>query len=130
MCELAGVDVAFPMLEEGVVAFSATLPPDLKLRRTTLRYFFKEALKGFLPPEVLGKEKHGFGLPVGPWLLNHQPLQDLARSSVDEVARRGIVQRTFLDYLCDDALRQHPAYYGALIWVLMMLGIWLQKLPR
>jgi len=130
MCELAGVDVAFPMLEESVVSFSAMVPPGLKLRRTELRYFFKEALKGFLPAKILRKQKHGFGLPVGPWLLNHQPLRDLARSSLDEVAQRGIVQSPFLNYLCDDALRQHPAYYGSLVWVLMMLGRWLQKLQR
>jgi asparagine synthase (glutamine-hydrolysing) len=55
-CELAGVDVAFPLLDEEVVAFSARLAPGLKLRRTHLRYFFKESLRGFLPDATLAKK--------------------------------------------------------------------------
>ena len=34
-------------------------------------FFYKEALKDFLPQETLRKEKHGFGLPFGEWALSH-----------------------------------------------------------
>ena len=57
MCDAAGVDVAFPMLHESVVDFASALPPDFKLRRTKLRYFFKEALRGFLPEEISDQGK-------------------------------------------------------------------------
>ncbi|HET6757428.1 MAG TPA: asparagine synthase-related protein, partial [Burkholderiales bacterium] len=40
-CELAAVDVRFPMLADSVVAFSSTLAPELKLKGTKLRWFFK-----------------------------------------------------------------------------------------
>ncbi len=42
-CELAGVEVAFPFLDDEIVAYSAQLEPTLKLKGTKLRYFFKEA---------------------------------------------------------------------------------------
>ena len=85
MCALAGVDVVFPLLDERVVEFSATLAPDLKLRGTQLRWFFKEALRDFLPAEIITKQKHGFGLPVGTWLVEHPPLRDLARDAIDSL---------------------------------------------
>ena len=79
MCELAGVDVGFPLLDERVVVIlRRACRPDLKLRGTQLRWFFKQALRDFLPPEIISKKKHGFGLPVGAWLIDAQPLFDLA----------------------------------------------------
>lgn len=127
MCELAGVDVAFPMLDERLVEFSQRLSADLKLRGTQLRWFFKQALLDFLPPQVITKEKHGFGLPVGAWLLEYRPLFDLAADSIGLLRNRGIVQPRFLDELLGPRLREHPAYFGTMVWVLMMLGLWLDS---
>lgn len=127
MCELAGVDVAFPMLHDPVIDFSLALPPDHKLRGGTLRWFFKEALRDFLPPEIIAKEKHGFGLPVGIWLQEHRALHELAGDSLTGLARRGIVRRDFLRQLVDQHLREHGAYYGTMVWILMMLELWFQS---
>jgi asparagine synthase (glutamine-hydrolysing) len=46
MCDLAGVDVAYPMLNDDLVAFSARLPAHLKLKGTRLRYFFQGGAEG------------------------------------------------------------------------------------
>jgi asparagine synthase (glutamine-hydrolysing) len=127
MCALAGVDVAFPMLDERVLEFSLALPGRLKLRGTTLRWFFKEALRGFLPPEVIAKRKHGFGLPVGAWLVGHAPLTDLAVAAIEPLKQRGIVQASFIESLLVKRLGEHPAYFGTMVWVLMMLGLWLES---
>lgn len=125
MCELAGVDVTFPLLDDVVIEFSAQLPADMKLRGTRLRWFFKEALRDFLPPEVIAKQKHGFGLPVGAWLMKHRPLLELAGAAIDSLRARGIVRAAFADDLRQRLLPAHPAYYGTMVWVLMMLALWL-----
>jgi len=126
-CEMAGVEVAFPLLDEKVVEFSARLPARMKLRGTRLRWFFKEALRDFLPPEVIAKRKHGFGLPVGAWLGEHRPLLSLAKDAIDVLRPYRIVRPDFVDELCRRLLPAHPAYYGTMIWVLMMLGLWLDS---
>ena len=125
MCNLADIDVTFPLLDDRIVEFSSRLPDDLKLRGTQLRWFFKQALNDFLPPEIITKKKHGFGLPVGHWLIAHKPLFDLASDSIESLAPRNIVRREFARQLLDVKLREHPAYYGVMVWVLMMLGLWL-----
>jgi asparagine synthase (glutamine-hydrolysing) len=127
MCELAGVDVAFPMLDERVVEFSARLAPELKLRGTQLRWFFKWALRDFLPPAVIAKQKHGFGLPVGAWLVGHKPLLELATESIRSLDRHGYVRRDFINELLDRRLQEHPKFFGGMVWVLMMLGLWLDS---
>jgi asparagine synthase (glutamine-hydrolysing) len=127
MCELAGIDVAFPMLDDDLVAFSGHLPSSYKLRGTQLRWFFKEALRDFLPPAVLTKKKHGFGLPVGVWLTTHRPLFDLACDALATLRTRGIFEPRFTAELTDRLLPQHPGYYGVMVWVMMILAIWLES---
>jgi asparagine synthase (glutamine-hydrolysing) len=126
-CELAGVDVSFPMLNDEVVAFSARLAPHLKLKGTKLRYFFKEALRGFLPDAIIKKKKHGFGLPFGPWLRNHRGLQELADDSLQDLKARGIVRAEFVNELLTIHLANHPEYHGSMIWILMMLEQWFSR---
>jgi asparagine synthase (glutamine-hydrolysing) len=127
---LAGMQVAFPMLDDRLLAFSLRLPTEYKLKGLTLRWFFKEALRGFLPDEILAKKKQGFGLPFGVWLTRHRPLMTLARDSLRSLAPRGIVRPAFIDELFDRRLAEHPGYYGEMVWILMMLEQWLlQRAP-
>jgi len=127
--ELAGVDVRFPLLHDEVVAFSARLAPALKLRGPRLRYFFKKALRDFLPPEIITKTKHGFGLPFGRWLQSHEPLRRLAFESLSRLKGRDIVRAEFIDQLTSVHVNSHADYYGTLVWILMMLEQWLEQHP-
>jgi asparagine synthase (glutamine-hydrolysing) len=124
MCDLAGVECCFPMLDERVVDFSAHLAPRLKLKGTRLRYFFKQALGDLLPREIIAKSKHGFGLPFGIWLEKHRPLRELAMDSLADLRRRRIVRPEFVDDLTGALLKDHASYYGVMVWVLMMLENW------
>ena len=127
MCDRAGVDVAFPLLDPSVVDFSAKLAPSLKLRRGQLRYFFKKALQDFLPDEILRKTKHGFGLPAGPWIASDPRLRSLAGDALHSLGKRGIVRADFLDDLVGSRIREHAGYYGTMVWILVMLELWFAR---
>ena len=127
---LAGLEVGFPFLDDRLVDFSLRLDPELKVKGLTLRWFFKEALKDFLPAEIIAKKKHGFGLPFGVWAVEHAALRRLAVDSLDYLRERRIVRADFLDRLLKEHLPQYPGYYGELVWILMILSQWLQARPR
>ena len=126
-CELAGMEAVFPFLNDDMVAFSARLAPLHKLKGTKLRYFFKEALRGTLPDQIISKQKHGFGLPFGVWLQNHKPLQALAADSLSDLKLRNIIRADFIDKLLDKHLGEHAGYHGTMVWVLMMLEQWYRQ---
>jgi asparagine synthase (glutamine-hydrolysing) len=123
---LAGVSVGFPMLDASLVDFSMRLPADYKLRRGQLRWFFKEALRGFLPEAVITKKKQGFGLPFGVWMVQHPGLQAMARDAMKSLVGRGLLQPAFQRQLLDELLPQHPHYHGTMVWILLMLEHWLR----
>jgi asparagine synthase (glutamine-hydrolysing) len=126
MAEAAGVEVIFPMLDDDLVAFSCGLPPSDKVHHQTLRWFYKKALRGFLPDTILDKSKHGFGLPFGPWALSHEPLKELVYTRLDELARRRWVRPEYIQTLRNMHAEVHPVYYGTMIWILVTLESWLQ----
>ena len=123
---LAGIDVGFPFLDDRMLEFSLKLPTSYKLKGLKLRWFFKEALRGFLPDEILVKKKHGFGLPFGPWAVSHAPLNKLATDALHGLAERKIVRKEFIDTLLKEHLPAHPGFYGELVWIMTMLELWLQ----
>ncbi|HQC99196.1 MAG TPA: asparagine synthase C-terminal domain-containing protein [Aquabacterium sp.] len=123
---LAGIDVAFPMLDDDLLAFSMRLPAEYKLKGMKLRWFFKEALRGFLPDEIITKKKQGFGLPFGVWMVRHAGLQALAKDALASLDQRGIFRAGFTQQLLQQRLPEHPHYYGTMVWLLLMLEHWLR----
>ncbi|MDR7380145.1 asparagine synthase (glutamine-hydrolyzing) [Rhodoferax ferrireducens] len=123
---LAGLGVGFPMLNEALLEFSLKLPTEYKLKGLKLRWFFKEALRGFLPDEILTKKKQGFGLPFGVWATRHDGLKQVATDALNSLATRNIVRPEFIHSLLGERLQEHPGYYGEMVWILMMLEQWLQ----
>jgi asparagine synthase (glutamine-hydrolysing) len=58
------LEARVPYLDHEVFQSAALLPVSAKRRKALLR----EAAKGLLPPEILGRRKHGFTVPVDRWL--------------------------------------------------------------
>ena len=123
MSMAASTEVRVPLLDDEMVELAATIPPSLKLRRTTRKYIFKRSMEGVLPKDVIWRPKAGFGAPVRSWLSG-----DL-KSMVDDllspatVASRGHFDPDEVQRLIaanesgqeDNALR---------IWALLTLELW------
>jgi asparagine synthase (glutamine-hydrolysing) len=117
---LAGIEVGFPLLDGDLLDFS------YKLKGLKLRWFFKEALRGLLPDEIIAKKKHGFGLPFGVWVVRHPALRRLAEESVYGLVDRGLIHSRFANRVFGEHLPKHPGYYGEIVWVSLMLEQWLR----
>ncbi len=127
MCELAGVGVCYPLLQDGMFEFAATVPSDMLLRGFELRSFFRRAMGDFLAPETLRKSKHGFGLPFGLWLREDPELRAFADASLEQIRQREILNLDYIDNIIREQRQGHATYFGVMIWILVMLEQWLQS---
>jgi asparagine synthase (glutamine-hydrolysing) len=127
MCNLAGIDVSYPMMDDRLLDLSCEIPSSWKISRGRLRHFFKHACRNFLPQEILNKQKHGFGLPFGVWTSTNPDLQALAYDNVTRLGSRGILNRDFITQAIKLHKDGHAGYYGELIWILMMLELWMKS---
>ena len=125
MTEAAGIDVRYPLLDDAMMDFSGEVPPDWKVKGQYLRWFFKTALKGFLPHEIIDKSKHGFGLPFGVWACEYEPLKERIDLKLEALKRRNILQPAYIDHIRKEHLTGHASYFGRAVWRLMMLEEWL-----
>jgi asparagine synthase (glutamine-hydrolysing) len=129
MTEAAGVGVRFPFLDPAVVDAALAIPARLRMERGRLRSFFKAAYADLLPPEVRTKRKHGFGLPIAPWLRSYAPLRDLIHDTLlgPRCGARGYFRRAGIEEL----LRRHESdattYYGTILWNFVVLELWLER---
>lgn len=126
MCALAGVEVVYPMLDDNLVNFSCQVPSNWKIKNRDLRHFYKQSLTGWLSDETINKPKQGFGLPFGVWMETHKPLQEMAYDNLIKLKKRSYFRSEFIDHTIDLHRNQHAAYYGELIWILMVLEMWLE----
>ncbi len=124
--ELAGVRVRFPLLDDQLAELSGRIPSVLKLKGFEKRYIFKKAMEGILPHRVLHKKKHGFGVPLGRWLLTDSQLNSLAQDVLCDARtrQRGYFRPGFLDELIALCRRGEADYYGEFVWYLMELELW------
>ncbi|MBW8785899.1 MAG: amidotransferase 1, exosortase A system-associated, partial [Novosphingobium sp.] len=77
-----------PLLDHRLVEFAATLPEGLRVHRGQGKWLMKQAMRRYLPGEVLFRAKQGFVTPIAQWLRG--PLAGEARA----IARRGGLART------------------------------------
>ncbi len=126
-CELAGVQVRFPFLDDDLLDFSAGLDPDLLLKGGVLRGFYKQAMSDLLPREILEKPKQGFGLPYDHLMTTHAPLKALICDSLQALGRRGYFTPGFIAEMLASARLEGGRRVSSYVWDLAVLELWLQS---
>jgi asparagine synthase (glutamine-hydrolysing) len=112
-----------PLLDHEVMELAASIPADLKVRGGETKWILREALREWLPSDVLDRPKQGFSVPVGEW-FRHE-LRDLARDVLldgDSLARG-----YFRPEVVGSMLDRHFAGThdeGKRLWSLFMLELW------
>jgi asparagine synthase (glutamine-hydrolysing) len=129
-CDMAGVRVAYPMLDPDLVAFAAAIPADKLIRGLELRHFFKRAMRDFLPPDVLAKRKQGFAMPFPAWTRSDARLRDMVDDAIDGLKARGVFRPAFLDTARAAHRQGAGSVYDAIIYDLLMLEGWQRERER
>jgi asparagine synthase (glutamine-hydrolysing) len=114
-----------PLLDHRFMEMAARLPASAKLDGHTTKRVFKDALRPWIPDQILDRPKMGFGVPLAEWLrgeLGELPGEVLLDPRATE---RGWFRPERVRKLIDD----HHA--GAVdnankLWALIQLELWLQ----
>jgi asparagine synthase (glutamine-hydrolysing) len=123
MSMAASLEARSPLLDHKLIEYVTRIPSHLKLKRNESKYIFKKAIEGFVPPEILHREKQGFGVPIGDWInvqLKDRINADLADRRFVE---RGYFDAKYVNLLLDEHRRGRRDHSHAL-WTLWMLELW------
>lgn len=126
-CELAGVRVRFPLLDDALGAFAAKVPSNWLCRNGEIRSFYKAAVRPILAKETINKRKHGFGLPTFEHIDRNAALQTLLCDSLSSLKARRIFSTRWLDLVTSNVRQGHSGLNSGVAWDIAMLEIWLQS---
>lgn len=112
-----------PLLDHRIADLISKVPPLLKFQGGKTKYILKEAVKNFLPDEILNrKDKMGFPVPLKEWM------------------QKGIVRDFVLDIILSKKCKERGIYktealsnlvaneksFGRQLWGVLCLELWFQ----
>lgn len=123
MSMASSLEARSPLLDHKLIEYVTRIPSSLKLKGSEAKYIFKRAIEGFVPREILYREKQGFGVPIGDWInlqLKDRITSDLSDRRTQE---RGYFDVNYIRLLLDEHARGRRDHSHAL-WTLWMLELW------
>lgn len=125
------VEARYPFLDKDLVAFSTTLPVDMKLKDFTEKYILKRMAGRFVPKAVTDREKFHFIAPGSPYLLqqNNAYINDIL--SYDRISRQGFFDPDAVERMKKTYSRPgftvNAPYESDLLIIILTFGILLDK---
>jgi len=120
------LEVRVPYLDHRFVEFISGLPLEYKIRYLCAKYLLRRIMKNKLSASLIGKRKHGFGVPISIWLKRE--LKDLCLEYLSErkVKEIGMLNYDYIVRLSEEHFRnQHDN--GRKLWNLIMFLMWYEK---
>jgi len=121
-----GLEGRVPLLDHRVVAYSWSLPLDLKVRAGRGKWLLRRVLDRYVPQRLTERPKMGFGVPIDAWLRG--PLREWAETLLApaRLERHGLVRvepvrQAWQQHLGGTRNWQYP------LWNVLMLQAWRER---
>lgn len=126
MSMATSLEARVPLLDCKMVEFAFSLPEHYKLGGKTTKWFFKKAMEGILPNEIIYRRKEGFSIPIKNWLKNE--LKDLMLEYLSEkrIKEAGFFNAPYVKKMVDEHLanKQNHAHR---LWALILFNMWRER---
>jgi asparagine synthase (glutamine-hydrolysing) len=113
-----GLETRAPFLDRDLAEFALSLPASLKVNGLNTKVLLQEACSRYWPEELQGRNKQGFGPPIGVW-LNIPVVRDMT----ERVFSTGSPLRALLPGINMMYAKRRDYRTG----ILLTLGLWLER---
>ncbi|OGG45171.1 asparagine synthase (glutamine-hydrolyzing) [Candidatus Kaiserbacteria bacterium RIFCSPHIGHO2_01_FULL_50_13] len=117
------LEVRAPFLDVDVVDLALRMPWKYKYRGMTGKYILRQLMKDRLPPKIVSRKKHGFGLPVGQWFRKEWKEFLFDTLSTKRIQEAGIFSPPAVNKLIAEHLSGERNHRKKL-WSLLVFHLW------
>ena len=123
------LEVREPLMDHTLVEWLASLPSTLKIRGGEGKHLLKQAMKPYLPADILYRPKQGFAVPLARWFRG--PLRERVHASIlgDRLAATGLFNRRYLEHLLESHV-SGARDFSAPLWTLLMFDAFLANVMK
>jgi len=119
-----GLEARSPLLDQELVSYVTSLPTKYRFTPEKTKALLVGAVKDILPPEVAGRAKRGFQVPLSTWFRG--PLRGaFVERCIQSDKLYAFVKREKIDKLLNE--NDRGSDHGNRLWMLYSLATWLQK---
>ena len=119
------IESRVPLLDNRILELALKMPSWVKVRRGTLKYVLREAMRGIVPDTILDRQdKKGFPTPIANWFAG--PLYPWVLKVLGQrplLSEKYIYSQKLKDMLYDHASGRFD--YSSQLWKVMNLELWL-----
>ena len=119
------MEARVPYLDHRVVEAVMRMPPSWKLRAVADKRVLRRAAADVLPPNIAGRRKTGFAVPVGQWAGNEMRELVMELLAPSAVRRRGLLRPEAVSRLI--ARRSYGMFQRRQLWTLICLELWCRE---
>ncbi len=117
------IEARVPFCDKQLVAFLATVPPDLLMNGLTPKVLLRQAMKDMLPTGVVQRKKMGLEMPYstwirGPWREWTQDVLSTKRLTATTLLRPAEVQRLLKEH------QEMQVDHGRALWGIINFVLW------
>jgi len=120
------LEVRVPFLDHRIIECAASLPQEMKVHGSTLKFVLRELMRDKLPAEVLSRRKEGLDIPAHEWMrgvLRPLLLETITQEAVEAT---GLFRWSYLERLMGDHLARRIDV-GYHLWGLLTLFLWMKR---
>jgi asparagine synthase (glutamine-hydrolysing) len=117
------LEARVPFLDHNLVEQAFSIPSNMKLRYMRDKYIFRQAVRRYLPQEIIKRRKDHFFVPIHLWIQNE------LRTTLDRILTRDNIEKTgylnyeFIKYAYEN-YNKGQLFYARQIWNILFFLIW------
>jgi len=127
MSMATSLEVRVPFLDHEVAELCASIPAEMKMKKTMTKYILRKTLKkyNFLPENIIYRGKQGYSIPVKNWLR-----EELKDYMVGLFKSSPVIRENFNSVYLDQLIDEHSSLkhnHNHILWAMINLGLWYKK---